>query len=114
MSTVIDAASECMVVHGSKFRVRVSTHARDNFDQRLDILMVGVEVHDAGAQHVTSADDRVGHERLAATLQAIEQRLVQRIEMRINSGIPDLRSQVARDVSKRRDAQVLSHELEFI
>ena len=40
-----------------------------------------VEVHDAGAQQVAASDDGVRDERLAAALQPIQQRPVQRVEI---------------------------------
>ena len=66
---------------------------------------VGVEVHDAGAQHVAAVDDRVGDEHFAAALQAIEQRPVERVEVTFDRGPPRRRSKIARHVAERRDAQ---------
>ena len=73
----------------------------------------GVEVHDAGAQHVAAADDGVRDEGLAAALQAIEQLAVERIEMAFDLRIANLRPKIARHVAEGRDAQVLRDELQL-
>ena len=53
-----------------------------------------VEVDDAGAQHVAAADDGVRDERLAAALQPIEQRAIQRVEVRSTVRLADARRAV--------------------
>src|SRR6188472_2417743 len=66
-----------------------------------------MEVDDASAQEIPLVDHRVRQEYLAAALQAIEQGAIQRIEVPLGVSAADLRSQVGRNVTKRRDAQVL-------
>ena len=55
-----------------------------------------MEIHDAGAQHVAAAYDRVRDERLAAALQAIEQLAIQGIEVRFDCLVADPGAQVER------------------
>ena len=73
----------------AQLRVDRSSDSRDDLRQRLDVRSGGVEVHDAGAQHVAAADDGVGDERLAAALQPIEQLAVERIEMPFDRRLSD-------------------------
>src|SRR5262245_34936496 len=58
-----------------------SSEPRHDFRQLLHIPLRGVEIDDAGAEHVAAVDDRVRDERLAAALNAIEQLLVQAVEI---------------------------------
>ena len=73
----------------AQFRVHRSSDSRDDLRHRLHIRSSGVEVHDAGAQHVAAADDGVGDERLASALQPIEQLAVERIEMTFDRRLSD-------------------------
>ena len=69
--------------------VHRSTDSRDDLRHRLHVRLSGVEVHDAGAQHVAAADDGVGDERFAAALQPIEQFAVERVEMTFDLRLSD-------------------------
>ena len=62
--------------------------------QRLDVGPLGVEVDDAGAQHVAAGDDRVRDEDLAAALQPVEQRSVERVELAARPRRAQRRAQV--------------------
>src|ERR1051325_2759054 len=87
--------------------------AHDDLRQRLDVRTIGVEVHDAGAQHIAVADDGVGDERFAAALQSIEQRAIESVEMAFGLLIADASTQIRRYVAEGGDAQLLRHELQL-
>ena len=74
---------------GPQLRVDRASDPRHDLRQRLDVRPVGVEIHDAGAQHVAAADDGVRDERLAAALQPIEQLAVERVEMPLDRRLAD-------------------------
>src|ERR1700722_6758071 len=85
--------SGCAQLVGSQFGVQCPAEPRDDPGYRLDVSDTGVEVHDARAQRVAAADDGVRDECLAAALDAMEQALVQRVEMPLDRGVAQLRSQ---------------------
>jgi hypothetical protein len=73
-----------------------------------------VEVHDARAQQVAAGDHGVRDECLTATLQPIEQRAVEGIEMRFDLRLAKPAAKIAWHVAERRDAQLLCGELQFL
>ena len=97
----------------SQFSIHLASDSRNDLRHGLDIRSSGVEVHDAGAQHIAAADDGVGDECLASALQPIEQLAVERVEVTFDRRLSQVRSKIARHVAERRDAQVLGRELQF-
>ena len=85
----------------------------DDRRHRLHIRDSRVKVHEARAEYIPAVDDGIRDEELAATLQPIEQRPVERIEVVFNSRLSQTRSKVVRHVSKSRDAQCLRHALQL-
>ena len=56
----------------AQFGVHRPAESRHDFGQGFHIRPAGVEVHDAGAQHVAAADDGVGNEGVASPLQPVD------------------------------------------
>ena len=79
--------SELRPSGGAQRGIDLASDARRNLDQRDDVLPRSMEVDDAGAKHVAAADDCVRDEHLAAALEPIEQRPVERVEMAFDDGL---------------------------
>jgi hypothetical protein len=84
----------------------ILAEAREQRRKCFDVDKRGAEVHDAGSQREFSIDNGVGQECFATSLNASEQRLVDFIDALLDGGWTNLRLQLRRYISKRRDAQV--------
>ena len=74
--------------------IEVAADANNNPGYRLDVLVRRVEVHDARAQHVSAADDGIGHECLTSALHRIEHSLVQCVEVVVDALLANLETQI--------------------
>src|SRR5262249_16794365 len=72
-----------------------------------------MKVHNACAQDVMAVHNGVRDKSLAASLQPIEQFLIERIEMTFNRRVLKLRSEIERDITEGGDAQILRHKLKL-
>ena len=77
-------------------RPQVAVHGasvfHDDVGNGRDVGRVGVEVHDARAQRIAPVDHGVRYEQLAAALQAIEERLIQLVQIAFDSFIAEARA----------------------
>ncbi len=79
--------------------------------KRLNIRKGSPEIHNTGAQHKRSADDRVGQKSFAALLQAHQQFTVKLVEVLLHFFAARL--EVARHIAERSDAQTLPESLQL-
>src|SRR5207247_2337313 len=86
---------------------------RHNIRESLDVIEIGMEIHDARAEHVSPAYHCVGDEELAAALQHIEQRFIQRVQVLFYRAVATQGLQISGHIAERRDAERLSHQLEI-
>ena len=76
---LIDVRSALIRAHAS---VDFAAEPRHNFWNRVDIHVSGVKVDDAGAKQVGTAHDGVGDERLSRSLDALQERFVESVQIR--------------------------------
>ena len=92
--------------------IRCSADSRHNLRHGFDIRSSCVEVHDTRTQQVAAVNHCVGDERLASSLQAVEQLPIERVEIAFDRRLTRLRLKIARQVAERRDAQRLCGEFQ--
>src|SRR5690606_10930990 len=109
-----ERGASCRTRPGGPSRlVHVPAEPNDELGQGIDVARGGVEVHDAGAEQVASADDGIGYECFAAPLHALEDVLVQRVQVQVTGIARRARAEVGRRVPERRDAEALRMRLEI-
>ena len=94
--------------------IRFPTEPGEHWRQRFDVRQRGAEVDDARAERKPAADHRVRQKRLAAALDAREQLLIQPLQVRLDLRRRLCWPEVARNVSERRDAEMLGDRFEIL
>ena len=111
-TSVWGSGAACGAVVPAELGIRRSADSRHNLRHGFDIRSSCVEVHDTRTQQVPAVNHCVGDERLASSLQAVEQLLIERVEIAFDRRLTRLRLKIARHIAERRDAQRLCDEFQ--